>query len=88
MRTGRHRDKFLNAAAILSIEDVARTVAFYEQELGLELEHEMWGDPPEHASLTVGATTVHFASCSPTTGIEGSRSSQNPRTSRGAGGSS
>jgi uncharacterized glyoxalase superfamily protein PhnB len=66
MGSGRHRDKFLNAAAILSVDDVARTVDFYEQELGLELEHEMWGDPPEHASVTVGATTVHFEKRTPT----------------------
>ena len=66
MNTGRHRDSFLNAAAVVSVEDVARTVGFYEQELGLELEHEMWGDPPEHASVTVGATTVHFEKRTPT----------------------
>jgi uncharacterized glyoxalase superfamily protein PhnB len=66
MTAGRHRDKFVNAAAIFSVEDVARTVAFYEQELGLELEHEMWGDPPEHASVTVGTTTVHFEKREPT----------------------
>ena len=66
MSTGRHRDKFLNAAAIVSVDDVAKTVAFYEQELGLQLEHEMWGDPPEHASITAGATTVHFEKRSPT----------------------
>ncbi|HMF84377.1 MAG TPA: VOC family protein [Acidimicrobiia bacterium] len=66
MSTGRHRDKFLNASAIISVDDVARTVAFYVDELGLELEHEMWGDPPEHASLTAGATTLHFEKRSPT----------------------
>ena len=66
MSRGRHRDTFVNAAAIFSVEEVARTVAFYEQELGLELEHEMWGDPPEHASVTVGATTVHVDKRTPT----------------------
>jgi uncharacterized glyoxalase superfamily protein PhnB len=66
MSTGRHRDRFLNASAVISVEDVARTATFYEQELGLELEHEMLGDPPEHASLTVGATTVHFERREPT----------------------
>jgi predicted enzyme related to lactoylglutathione lyase len=66
MSNGRHRDKFVNAAAIMSVDDVAKTVAFYEHELGLELEHEMWGDPPEHASITAGATTVHFEKRSPT----------------------
>jgi uncharacterized glyoxalase superfamily protein PhnB len=66
MSTGRHHDRFLNAAAIFSVDDVAGTVAFYEEELGLELEHEMWGDPPEHASLTVGATTLHFEKRQPT----------------------
>ena len=35
MSRGRHRDKFVNAAAIFSVEDGARTFAFYAHELGL-----------------------------------------------------
>ncbi|HSL59718.1 MAG TPA: glyoxalase superfamily protein [Acidimicrobiales bacterium] len=63
---GRHADRFRNCAAIINVDDVAATAAWYTDVLGFDLEHG-WGDPLEHASMRCGASSFHFSTGQPTT---------------------
>ena len=47
------------AAAIINVRDVAQTLLWYQNELGLQIEF-AWGDPVVHGSVRAGNTSFHF----------------------------
>lgn len=51
----------------LPVTSVSDTVAFYVNRLGFE-ERFLWDDPPTHAGVALGNSTVHFSAGQPNTG--------------------
>ena len=43
----------------ISVANLRATVDYYHQQLGFKIQFE-WGEPPVHAGLTFGSSTLHF----------------------------
>ena len=61
---GRNAKYIRNAAAIINVEDVEKTLLFYQDQLGLQVEF-AWGQPIMHGGIVAGATSFHFSSGQP-----------------------
>jgi uncharacterized glyoxalase superfamily protein PhnB len=62
---GRNARYIRNASAIINVEDVEKTLRWYQDELGLSVEF-AWGDPVVHGGIVAGASTFHFSQGEPT----------------------
>lgn len=58
----RNAHRIRTASAIINVEDVEKTLRWYQDELGLQVEF-AWGDPVVHGGIVAGNCTFHF-SCS------------------------
>lgn len=63
--TARNAHRIRTAAAIINVEDVERTLRWYEDELGLQVEF-AWGDPIVHGGILAGNSSFHFSRNEPT----------------------
>ena len=43
----------------MAVSNLQRTIDYYQQQLGFEVEF-IWGDPPVHAGVKFGGATLHF----------------------------
>lgn len=62
---GRNAKFIRNASAIINVDDVEKTLLWYQDQLGLQVEF-AWGDPIQHGGIVAGATSFHFSSGQPT----------------------
>jgi uncharacterized glyoxalase superfamily protein PhnB len=62
---GRNAHFIRNASAIINVEDVEKTLLWYQDQLGLQVEF-AWGEPVMHGGIVAGATSFHFSQCEPT----------------------
>ena len=60
----RNAHSIRGAAAIVNVTDVAKTLLWYQDKLGLQVEF-AWGDPVIHGSIVLGNTSVHFSRSDP-----------------------
>ncbi len=61
---GRNARYIRNAAAIINVDDVEKTLLWYQDYLGLQVEF-AWGDPVMHGGILAGTTSFHFSSGEP-----------------------
>jgi uncharacterized glyoxalase superfamily protein PhnB len=61
----RNAGRIRNAAAIINVEDVEKTLRWYQDQLGLQVEF-AWGDPVAHGGILAGGTSFHFSQGEPT----------------------
>ena len=62
---GRNARYIRNASAIINVDDVEKTLLWYQDQLGLQVEF-AWGEPIMHGGIVAGATSFHFSSGQPT----------------------
>ena len=63
--TARNGHHFRSATAIINVADVEKTLRWYQDELGLQVEF-AWGDPVAHGSIIAGNSSFHFSKNEPT----------------------
>lgn len=59
LSTTRHADKIKGAASINNVPDVKKTLLWYQNELGMQIEF-AFGDPIIHGSIRAGNTSFHL----------------------------
>lgn len=63
--TARNAHRIRSASAIINVEDVEKTLRWYQDQLGLQVEF-AWGDPIVHGGIVAGNSTFHFSCSEPT----------------------
>ncbi len=61
----RNAKRIRTASAIINVEDVEKTLRWYQDELGLQVEF-AWGDPVMHGGIVAGNCSFHFSQNEPT----------------------
>ncbi|PCJ18471.1 MAG: hypothetical protein COA96_16680 [SAR86 cluster bacterium] len=60
----RNATRIRNASSIINVDDVEKTLRWYQDQLGLQIEF-AWGDPVIHGSVLAGTTAFHFSKGEP-----------------------
>ena len=63
--TARNAHRIRTASAIINVEDVEKTLLWYQDQLGLQVEF-AWGDPVVHGGIIAGNCTFHLSRNEPT----------------------
>ena len=63
--TARNAQHIRSATAIINVENVEKTLLWYQDELGLQVEF-AWGDPVMHGGIIAGTSSFHFSQNEPT----------------------